>query len=169
MFADPCRKSLNKNDWDQVLWARVTEHPTQNLVFTKPLDTTTWLRSLLSKVFHPCLMVPVRVFPGLLGEFTYVTSPRQGPREAKLFLRNNEAQGLDMLRPKSFQLALAVQTLDSAIHRINHYPSDRSPWSRASISTDFLSQPLPSSMPPDPPRYSCFSDHGLLAKVKAPA
>ena len=83
--------------------------------------------------------------------------------------RNNEAQGLDMLRPKSFQLALAVQTLDSAIHRINHYPSDRSPWSRASISTDFLSQPLPSSMPPDPPRYSCFSDHGLLAKVKAPA
>ena len=29
------RKSLNKNDRDQVLWARETEHPTQTLVFTK--------------------------------------------------------------------------------------------------------------------------------------
>ena len=29
------RKSLNKNDPDQVLWARETEHPTQILVFTK--------------------------------------------------------------------------------------------------------------------------------------
>ena len=29
------RKSLNKNVWDQVLWARETEHPTQTLVFTK--------------------------------------------------------------------------------------------------------------------------------------
>ena len=35
MFADPCRKSLNKNAWDQVLGARETEHPTQTLVFTK--------------------------------------------------------------------------------------------------------------------------------------
>ena len=30
------RKSLNKNDLDQVLWARETaEHPTQTLVLTK--------------------------------------------------------------------------------------------------------------------------------------
>ena len=29
------RKSLNKNDRDQVLWARETEPPTQTLVFTK--------------------------------------------------------------------------------------------------------------------------------------
>ena len=29
------RNSLNKNDRDQVLWARETEHPTQTLVFTK--------------------------------------------------------------------------------------------------------------------------------------
>ena len=29
------RKSLNKNDLDQVLWARETEPPTQTLVFTK--------------------------------------------------------------------------------------------------------------------------------------
>ena len=27
-------KSLNKNDRDQVLWARETEHPSQTLVFT---------------------------------------------------------------------------------------------------------------------------------------
>ena len=35
MFADPCRKSLNKNDRDQVLRARETEEPTQTLFFTK--------------------------------------------------------------------------------------------------------------------------------------
>ena len=28
------RKSFNNNDWDQLLWARETEHPTQTLVFT---------------------------------------------------------------------------------------------------------------------------------------
>ena len=28
-------KSFNRNDRDQVLWARATEHPTQTLVFTK--------------------------------------------------------------------------------------------------------------------------------------
>ena len=76
--------------------------PPKSLFSLKPLDTTTWLRSLLSKVFHPCL-VPVRFFQGPLGQFTYVTNPRHGPREAK---RNNEAQGLDRRRPKSFQMAL---------------------------------------------------------------
>ena len=39
------RKSFNKNHRDQVLWARETEHPTLT-----PLDATTWLRWLLSKV-----------------------------------------------------------------------------------------------------------------------
>ena len=43
------RKSLNNNDRDQVLWARKTKHPT--LFSLKPLDATTLLRSLLSKVF----------------------------------------------------------------------------------------------------------------------
>ena len=40
------RKSFNKNHRDQVLWAREIEHPT-----LKPLDATTGLRWLLSKVF----------------------------------------------------------------------------------------------------------------------
>ena len=46
------KTAFNKNDRDQVLWARETEHPTHTLAFTKPVDATTWLRSLLSKVFH---------------------------------------------------------------------------------------------------------------------
>ena len=45
------RKSLNKNDRDQVLWARETEPPPKPLFSLKPLDATTWLRSLLPKVF----------------------------------------------------------------------------------------------------------------------
>ena len=53
------RKSLNKNDRDQVLWARETEHPIETLVSLKPLDTATWLRSLLSKVH---LVLKFRVF-----------------------------------------------------------------------------------------------------------
>ena len=32
------RKSFNNNDWDQVLWARETEQPTQTLVFTKTAE-----------------------------------------------------------------------------------------------------------------------------------
>ena len=38
----------------QVLWAYETEHPQQTLVFTKPLVSKTWFRSLLS----PPLLVP---------------------------------------------------------------------------------------------------------------
>ena len=45
------RKSLNKNGRDQVLWACETEHPQQTHVFTKPLVSQTWFRSLLSKAF----------------------------------------------------------------------------------------------------------------------
>ena len=40
-------KSLNKNDRDQVLWARETEYPTQTLVFTDTAGRPTLLRSLL--------------------------------------------------------------------------------------------------------------------------
>ena len=37
------RKSLINNDRDQVLWERESEHPTQNLVFTKTAGTPTRL------------------------------------------------------------------------------------------------------------------------------
>ena len=41
------KKSFNKNDRDQVLWARETEHPTKTLVFTN----TAGRNNLVSKVF----------------------------------------------------------------------------------------------------------------------
>ena len=51
-------KSFNKNGRDQVLWARETElcMPHKHLFLLKPLDPTTWLKSLLSKVFRTNLI-----------------------------------------------------------------------------------------------------------------
>ena len=89
MFADPCRKSLNKNDWDQVLWARETEHPTQTLVFTKPLDTTTWSLCAFSQAL-------------LVNSLMWRIRGKDHERRNYFAARNNKAQGLDKLRPKSF-------------------------------------------------------------------
>ena len=51
------RKSSNKNDRDQVLYARETEYPPAPPLFLlKPVRCPAWLRSLLSKVilFFSC-------------------------------------------------------------------------------------------------------------------
>ena len=46
------RKSLDRNDRDQVLWASETEHPTQTLVFTNTAGRPTWLTNAHKRLLN---------------------------------------------------------------------------------------------------------------------
>ena len=68
------RKSLNKNDQGRVLWAHRESTPPKPLFSLKPLDATTWLRSLLSSVVLYFMGMRIGAARGLWHHQTYSPS-----------------------------------------------------------------------------------------------
>ena len=83
------RKSFNKNHRDQVLWFRETENPTQTLVFSlKPLDASTWLRSLLSSSWKQIIVrlyVDCKIIRCTVLRSTVRRSPNMAPNFCALY------------------------------------------------------------------------------------